>query len=518
MYKKTANTIIFFLILISVSHSQVAWEPECRLTNDPLRSDSPSISSCSNGYLHVVWWDNYEGNPEIYYKRSTDGGLSWEGIQRLTNDPAGTFGSCVYVDPFYDYVHVVYFDKRHGDSEIYYRRSTNSGETWEDERRLTNAPGISHFITSCIRSDHAGGLHVVWDDTRDGNFEIYHKYSLDGGENWLKENRITDHAGNSHSSSLCVDLASTVHVTWSDDRDGNEEIYYIRSSDQGKSWNTAIPLTENTTESLVYGHSICADNNNGVHVIWRDFIGEDQHLFYRRSDDGGQYWTPCEILTSTENKSYRVLFPCICFEPPETIHVAWNQHIESMPKPDLSYLRSSNRGLTWEKEIRLTYDPAYTNYPYLCTDFRNCVHLVFEDWRSGSNFSEIHYKRGFQYGLPKTDIKINNEDGPLSIHNNEDITVSISLDPGNLTGVYHDWWLFGCMDNTYYYWFSYPYTWTISQSPVLAIVKPLVNINDYIVAKGRIPLTGSWVFTFAVDTANDNYECLFTDEVVIDVY
>jgi|GEM_PF-6324374 len=519
MSKRISMILIFLFLLISTSHSQVAWEPECRLTKDPMRSDSPSISSDSNGYLHVVWWDNFEGNPEIYYLRSTDEGFSWEGIQRLTNDPAGTFGSCVYVDPYYDYVHVVYYDKRHGDFEIYYRRSTNNGATWdEQEKRLTDAPGISHFLTSCIRSDRAGGLHVVWDDARDGNYEIYHKYSPDGGDNWSNDNRITDHVGNSHSSSLCVDLAGTVHVTWSDDRDGNEEIYYSRSSDRGQTWIAEIPLSENPTESLVYGHSICADNNNGVHVVWRDLIGEDQHLFYRRSDDGGNSWNVCETLTSTINKSYRVLFPCICFESPETIHIAWNQHINSMPNPDLSYLRSLDCGQTWDKEIRLTYDPAYTNYPYLCIDVLKRVHLVFEDWRSGSSESEIHYKRGFQTGLPQTDIKINNDDGPLSIHSTEAVTVSVSLDPGNLAGVYHDWWLLGCVNNTSNYWFSYPCTWTISQLPVLASAIPLVDLNDFVVATGEIPLIGSWVFTFAVDTANDNYEGLFTDEIIVNVY
>jgi hypothetical protein len=37
----------------------------------------PSISN-SGQIVHVIWRDERDGNKEIYYKRSIDGGLVWE--------------------------------------------------------------------------------------------------------------------------------------------------------------------------------------------------------------------------------------------------------------------------------------------------------------------------------------------------------------------------------------------------------------------------------------------------------
>ena len=36
--------------------------------------------------MHVVWHDYRDGNSEIYYKRSIDGGVSWSADMQLTED------------------------------------------------------------------------------------------------------------------------------------------------------------------------------------------------------------------------------------------------------------------------------------------------------------------------------------------------------------------------------------------------------------------------------------------------
>jgi len=56
-----------------------------RLTNDPGQSSTSENNAwcvVSNGdFVHVAWFDDRDGNSEIYYKRSTNGGITWEQIQ-----------------------------------------------------------------------------------------------------------------------------------------------------------------------------------------------------------------------------------------------------------------------------------------------------------------------------------------------------------------------------------------------------------------------------------------------------
>ena len=80
-------------------------------------------------------------------------------------------------------------------------------------------------------------VHVIWYDDRDGNFEIYYKRSTNGGVSWGTDTRLTNNSGNSIAPSLAVS-GSVLHIVWYDDRDGNNEIYYKRSTDDGITWGT----------------------------------------------------------------------------------------------------------------------------------------------------------------------------------------------------------------------------------------------------------------------------------------
>ncbi len=62
-----------------------------------------------------------------------------------------------------------------GDEEIYATHSLDRGQTWEPNSRLTNSPGESVFASVAAA---ASGVHVVWQDTRNGQPEVYYKRRL----------------------------------------------------------------------------------------------------------------------------------------------------------------------------------------------------------------------------------------------------------------------------------------------------------------------------------------------------
>ncbi|MEP7341543.1 MAG: hypothetical protein ABI977_27675 [Acidobacteriota bacterium] len=70
-------------------------------------------------------------------------------------------------------------------------------------------------------------LHVVWFDFRDGNAEVYYKHSPDAGMNWMPDEWLTKSSGDSFYPTVAVN-GGAVHVVWFDNRDGNSEIYYKR--------------------------------------------------------------------------------------------------------------------------------------------------------------------------------------------------------------------------------------------------------------------------------------------------
>ena len=85
-------------------------------------------------------------NGEIYYKRSTDAGTSWGADTRLTNAPYFSESPSIAISG--SVLHVVWYDERNnwGDYNIYYKRSTDGGLTWDPTRNCRMHYLIPDFL------------------------------------------------------------------------------------------------------------------------------------------------------------------------------------------------------------------------------------------------------------------------------------------------------------------------------------------------------------------------------------
>ena len=253
----------------------VSWGEDTPLTNTAGGSGSSSVS-VSGSIVHVVWNDNQDLNNEIYYKRSTDGGVNWSSDTRLTNDPATSWEPSITVSG--SVVHIVWWENREGNNEIYYKRSTDGGVSWGADTRLTNN-SASSYTPSVSVSDSA--VHVVWNDDRDGNGEIYYKRSTDAGVSWGVDTRLTNNSADSRNPSVAIS-STTVHIVWPDQRDGNDEIYYKHSTDGGIAWGSDIRLTNSVGESSWPSVTV---SGSVVHVVWNDKRDGNYEIYYKRNPD-----------------------------------------------------------------------------------------------------------------------------------------------------------------------------------------------------------------------------------------
>lgn len=174
---------------------------------------SPAIA-VSGLNVYVVWY-NEQNSGDIFYMRSTDNGTTWEPQSYLVDQSYGSYKPCISASG--SNVHVVWRDDRDGNREIYYKRSADGGATWEPDVRLTNTP-----VTSDNPSIASSGsnIHIVWDEG-----PIYYIRSTDNGTTWGSPVQLSTGSGASDHPSVAVSDTS-VHVVWQDNRDGNWEIYY----------------------------------------------------------------------------------------------------------------------------------------------------------------------------------------------------------------------------------------------------------------------------------------------------
>src|SRR5438552_2434603 len=118
---------------------------------------------------------------------------------------------------------------------------------WQSDVRLTNNPAASNLCFNNAKSISANGssVYTVWEDLRDGNREIYFKKSTDNGVVWGADVRLTNDPSQSWYPTLSVN-GNYLNVSWQENRDGNYEIYYKRSSDGGSAWGADTRMTNNT--------------------------------------------------------------------------------------------------------------------------------------------------------------------------------------------------------------------------------------------------------------------------------
>ncbi len=380
--KRIRMQILVIGVAIFAQVAQAQWTPAKRLTWTSGDSYKPGIAVDSKDTLHVVWHDYTPGPPEIYYKRSTDGGTTWSAVKRLTWTPDGSYEPAIAIDSSNN-LHVVWHDYTSGPPEIYYKRSTDGGATWSSAQRLTWTSASSY--NPVIAIDSGGTLHVVWSEDTPGLPEIYYKKSTDGGATWSAIKRLSWTSGDSYFPALAIDSSDAIHVVWEDFTPGYAELYHKRSTDKGTTWSADKRLTSTSGNSLA--PAMATASVNTLHVVWYDSTPGNDDLYYKRSTDGGLTWSADKRLTWTSGDSY---FPGTAVNSGTTIHVVW--HDSTPGSAELYYKRSMDGGLTWGAAQRLTWTSGNSRFPAMAVDSGNTIHVVWDEETPGN--TEIYYKNG----------------------------------------------------------------------------------------------------------------------------
>jgi hypothetical protein len=279
-------------------------------------------------------------------------------------------------------VHVVWYDDTPGNREIFYKRSSDNGATWSKSKRLTKNAGFSSHPVIAVSGNT---IHVAWSDNTLGNDEIHYKRSTNNGATWRKTKRLTKNAGDSVSPAIAVS-GGNIHVVWYDDTPGNVEIFYKRSADNGATWGAKKRITHNAGGS--YNPDIAVSEDR-IHVAWTDESPGNREILYRRSSDNGATWGKKRRLTNNAGDSSG---PTIAVSG-GNVHLAW--YDDTPGNDEVFYKHSNNNGAAWRAKKRLTHNAGDSSRPEIVVS-GSTVHMVWVDGTPGN--SEIFYKRSDNNG------------------------------------------------------------------------------------------------------------------------
>jgi hypothetical protein len=347
--------------------------------------------AASGTNVYAAWVDGRNGpNQDVFFRRSIDGGTTWVAPDvRLDSGLAGAANSTsVEIAAVGTNVYVVWQDFRNGQPDVFFNRSTDGGVTWlaNDVRLDTDPAGAAPSFSARIAA--AGtDVYVVWQDGRGGSLDVRANVSNDGGTTWLAADLRLDTDPLPHPSveiAVAADGAGAV-VTWTDSRLGPNHVFANRTTDHGVTWLATDVRVDVFAGTNSAGSSTVALQGGVAWIAWTDTRAGSPEIRFSKSTDGGATWLAADVRLDTRPAGGASTLPNLCADA-GFVFVVWQDTRDG--QPDVRFQGSADSGDHWlPNDLKLDGDPngatASTNPICRCVGQR--VHVFWQDSRAGQD-------------------------------------------------------------------------------------------------------------------------------------
>ncbi len=197
----------------------------------------PSIGCSRAGDTVYVAWRDERNDRDVYFSRSIDGGQTFE-PNIIVNDTAGVPVSSqrdpsIWVSKSGN-IFIVWEDLRSGPSDIFFDKSTDGGVSFSQDIKVTDT--LWGAADCSITADDSERIYIAWLDNRtygQTGSDIYFTYSTDTGSTFAPNVRVNDLGGTidawDWNANIAVNSEGKVFVAWFSDRNDptrvNTDIY-----------------------------------------------------------------------------------------------------------------------------------------------------------------------------------------------------------------------------------------------------------------------------------------------------
>jgi hypothetical protein len=309
---------------------------------------------CEGNNVYIVWQGNAPGPFDIYFARSNDNGLTFSDPDNISETALGSVIPQISLEG--NNVYVVWVEQTNTplNNEIFFVRSTDGGLTFSDPENISETAQRSG---SPQISSEGNNVYVVWEDSENDtplNRDIFFARSTDGGLTFSEYDNISEqNTGNSFSPQISSE-GNNVYVVWEDDTDnipGNTDIFFARSTNGGLTFSEPENISENP--EFAFEPQISSEGNN-VYVVWSgDTDNPDitAGIFFARSTDGGLTFS--EPVNISEEDTGDAIDPQISTEG-NNVYVVWEDDVDTPDIDEIFFARSTDGGLTFSESNNIS--------------------------------------------------------------------------------------------------------------------------------------------------------------------
>jgi hypothetical protein len=432
-YKDTANTTADWNVFDGVL--------KLPRQSNAARQTSPSVAVDAAGNSYVVWQDDRNDGDIYAQKYDTNGNRLWSADVRVNSD-SGAFGqeySVIVLDAAGN-AFVIWQDGRDTFGGIYAQKINPDGhKLWAGDKQVDD--GVVNAFPrnpAAALDPGTGDIVVVWEDSRNGNEDIYaQRLDPDGNPRWTADVRVNTDSSTTgqHWPAVGVDAAGNTYVVWHDDRNGDPDIWAQKLNLAGyRLWIDLRVNSDSGTASQAYP-AIATDAGGYSYIVWNDY-----------RDCTGQGYCPASVyaqkVDANRNKQWPEdklvdsgsdLFPAIALSGNGSAFiVTWTRCPDLWCNEDIYAQKFNADGNPlWQSSVRVNSDTGSAEQysPAITMSTGGDIRVAWQDNRntpSATNaYEDIYMQRLDAAGnrLWGNDVRVNSDVGTVNM------TPAIATDP-----------------------------------------------------------------------------------------
>lgn len=377
----------------------------------------PAISIDNYGNLVVTWIDTREGNYDIYAQRYDSLG-NIKGPNFKVNDDVGSSYNRtprIDMDKYGEFV-ITWYDNRNGNYDIWAQRYDSAGTAISSNFKINDDTGSTEQKHTSIAICGTGDLIIAWEDYRNGNPDIYaQRYDYLGnsvGSNF-RVNDDMDTAWQIFPKVACDGFCNFV-ITWSDNREDSlsANIYAQKYDSSGTPIDSNFKVNDDGTTIHIYS-DISMDFSGKFVISWVDGRTDTSIYAQRYDSDGSVLGSNFKVNDSLARIDWitPISMPAIAMDSTGSFVITWQDFREGSNSNIYSQrYTSSGEPIGLNSKVNDDGASADQELPDIAVDTSGNFIITWKDYRNGF-YSDFYVQRCSSSGAFLGDnFKVNDTD------------------------------------------------------------------------------------------------------------
>ena len=248
-------------VKVDDSNSTISWQ------------ERPSVAVTSKGLIYVAWTDDRTGHLRIRGAYSADGGATFSPSSEIvsTSSTSGQTGGGVAATD--NRVFIAFMDNVSGAPHPYACISTDGGKNFSSPVRLDDT-GESGAMQRglAIAPMPDGGVAAVWEDSRNGGWDLYASIVTRNGALTGPNFRVDDDTSGAYqkNANIATDQIGNIYAVWEDERDNNFAVRFAYAEQGIDQFSASVEIASPGPNDVQRRPAIAAVEPGQVFVTWQD--------------------------------------------------------------------------------------------------------------------------------------------------------------------------------------------------------------------------------------------------------